>query len=339
MLNKAVIDLKILRKNALAVKGKLNVGVKFCAVVKADGYGHGGTVIANALYNVVDCFAVALVEEGVELRLSGIDKDILVLIPCFDTDLERAIGYNLTLTVCSVEQVDKIEKQARRQGVNVKVHVKVNTGMNRQGVDGSTALEEILERIARSKHIMLDGAYSHFANPENKMSRIRAENAFLVANNLVKRYNNKAVCHISASGGFLAGVQADMVRVGILLYGYKPFKSDNVCVKPIMKIYSPIIGERFIEKGESALYGDCKSQKAQKISLVRYGYADGLFREKTLGQFNNRCMDVTALTSPVIKNGNALIFDDADKLAKKYGTISYELLTKATMRAEKIYIR
>ena len=181
MRNTAFIDLNNLTYNATEIKKRLNKGVKFCAVVKADAYGHGASVVANALYNLVDCFAVAIVEEGIELRQSGIDKDVLVLTTAFKEDLERAIDYNLTLTVTSVRQIKDIIRLAHRKNKKVKIHIKYNTGMNRQGVDGVCQLKEILEVISRSKFVVLDGFYSHFSAPENKKSLNSALNKFLLA--------------------------------------------------------------------------------------------------------------------------------------------------------------
>lgn len=339
MLNKAVIDLRVLKENATAVKGLLPNSTKFCAVVKADAYGHGGVECANALYNIADCFAVALVEEGINLRLSGIDKEILVLTPVYPDDCELIIRYDLTATVCSFFQAKMLERVAKSMERAVKVHIKFNSGMNRQGVDSLLELEQIASQFYKSEYVKICGLYSHFANPENKSARRIAQNKFLLANNCVKSYNKNIVCHISASGGMLSGVFYDMVRVGILLYGYKPFPTDKITVRPIMKILSPILRERTIKEGESALYGDFPSKKEQKLSLVRYGYADGLDRVAVDGQFNNRCMDVTAYTDPIIEEGYAVVMEDAEELARKYNTISYEILTKSAMRAEKIYLR
>ncbi len=334
MRNFAVIDLVKLKNNALKIKKKLKKGVKFCAVVKADGYGHGGVEVASALYGIVDSYAVAIVEEGIALRQAGIDKDILVLIPPFRSDLEKAVRYSLTLTATSKNDLIRIARECENQAKSVKIHIKYNTGMNRQGVDGIDELEKML-CYADKKGLIIEGLYSHFACPENENSQKTAYNKFLLALSVAKGYNNKIIGHISASGGFLKGAQCDMVRIGILLYGYKPFPCD-FDVKPIMRLYAPVIAHRSLKKGDTALYGDKVSGRAQEISLVRYGYADGLMRKSVKGQFNNRCMDVTAVKGYVKK---ALVMGDADKLAKSYGTISYEILTKVCLRAEKIYKR
>ena len=338
MLNKAIINLNKLVDNALAIKKELKKGVKFCAVVKADAYGHGACEVANALYPFVDSYAVALAEEGVELRLAGIDKDILCLNPPTREDAKLFVEYNLTATVYTCEHVNFLQSIAKKLERKVKVHVKFNAGMNRQGIDKIAEFKEFLEYLKSKKQLLLDGFYSHLSQPENKKRLKLQVNNFLLAKKVVKVYNNKATCHVSASGGFLSGVQEDMVRIGILLYGYKPFKSDKIKVEPIMKVYAPVLCTRRLKKGERALYGNCKSRKTQTVSLIRYGYADGLFRKRIRGQFNNRCMDLTAITK--IPNGKYYaVMENAQKLAKRYKTISYEILTKCAMRAQKIYIR
>lgn len=340
MLNKAYIDLNLLKNNALAVKEKLNKGVKLCAVVKADAYGHGASMCANALYPFVNSFAVALIEEGVALRQSGVNKDIIVLIPPFVSDLPSAVHHRLTLTVSTVLDVLRAQGESQKQNKRTKVHIKVNTGMNRQGVDSLDELILLVKEVKKSKNLILDGVYSHFACPEEEKSRNEALNKFLLANKIVKGYNNKVTSHISASGGFLSGVQMDMVRIGILLYGYKPFASSLLSVKPIMHIEAPVVKRFTLKAGESALYGNCTAKNDIDLSLIRVGYADGLFRVSTDRQFNNRCMDLTAVKGWYFNNVPILGNDiNADVLAREYGTISYEILCRATARAEKIYIR
>ncbi len=339
MLNKAYIDLNRLRQNVKNIKAKLDKNVKFCAVVKADAYGHGAEQIANAIYTECDCFAVAIVQEAIRLRQSAIDKDILVLTPPFNCDLADAVFYDLTLSVDSEDILNKIERECKRQKKQIKIHIKYNTGMNRLGVDSLKELERLAKRISASKYLVLDGLFSHLPCPENKKSTKLAQNKFLLANNLIKGYNNKAVCHLSASGGFLKSVPSDMVRIGILMYGYKPFPSDMVKVKPIMKIYAPLLKERALKKGDKCLYGQTLLNQDKRLYLVRYGYADGLPRQKTKGQFNNRCMDVTACENAKLTKKGVLIMGNADKIAKTYGTISYEVLTKCAIRSKKTYIR
>lgn len=340
MLNKAVIDLNALRQNALNVKRKLKKETKLCAVVKADAYGHGASACASALYGICDAFAVALVEEGIELRLGGVDKEILVLIAPFPKDLERAVFYDLTLTVCKREQLFAVMKEAEAQKKRVKIHLKFETGMNRQGVKDLEELKFLTETACKSKYAEITGIYSHFAKPEDEKERNAALDKFLLAIKLVKGYNNKITAHISASGGFLKGVHLDMVRIGILLYGYKPFPSTAISVKPVMNLYSPVIDVKHWEKGERAFYGAKPVKSGGDYAIVRYGYADGLSREDIGGfQHNARCMDVTAIQVGLLRGDYYNVLGDVEKTAEAYRTISYEILTKAAIRAEKIYLR
>ena len=338
MLNKAVIDLGIIKKNAIAVKSKLKGNTKLCAVVKADAYGHGAEVISSALYPYADCFAVALLEEGIKLRLSGIDKEILCLIPFFSGEEDVAVRYGLTATVTDFSQLSALNCAAREQNTVAYAHVKFNTGMNRQGVDGLDNLKKLLDYSLKFSNLKISGLYSHFYAPEKKKAFNLQVDKFLLANNLIKGYNNNVTCHISASGGLLKGALFDMVRVGILLYGYSPFNTDSIEVTPAMKVFAPLVNKRFLSANEVALYGGKRARKNTYINLVRYGYADGLSRKCVKGQFNNRCMDLTALTDYQECAHGVSILDNADFIAQKYNTISYEILTKAALRAVKIYI-
>ena len=338
MLNKAVIDLGKIKSNAIKVKQKLKKGVKFNAVVKADGYGHGAEMVARSLYKITDSFSVALLEEAVSLRLSGIDKEILCLIPFDESETDKAIHYGITATVSNVEHIKALGVSAKRLQKNAYVHVKFNTGMNRQGVDSVEKLTELIKFCHQFKEIKVSGLYSHFATPENKNALKYQLDKFLLANKLIKGYNNNVTCHISASGGFLSGVQLDMVRIGILLYGYKPFESSLIQVNPAMQIFAPIVDKRRLKVGEHALYGDKRAERETQFNLVRYGYADGLFRKEIDGQFNNRCMDLSAMCGEMVTEFGYPVMTNADILAKRYDTISYEILTKASLRAEKIYL-
>ena len=333
MRNIAVIDLRTLKNNAKKVKAALPSGVKLCAVVKADAYGHGACECANALYKIADCYAVALVEEGIALRLSGIDKDIIVLIPIKKEEAPVAVEYGLSLTVANVTDISVLEREGKKQDKTVKVHVAINSGMNRLGVNVEE-LDGICFKLKKCRYVKLKGVFSHFACPENKKRRLAALKKFSAAAKKLKTVNLDVIKHISASGGFLCGEYQDMVRIGILLYGYKPFKSDFP-VKPVMRIYSHTVVKRNVKKGELVLYGDKPLSKGAKYSLVRVGYADGFLRKKTEGLINNRCMD----TSGVIGNFDGKVLTDADKIAKERKTISYEVLCSATSRAEKKYIR
>ena len=216
MRNIAEINLENLYRNAAEVKKRLPENVRFCAVVKADAYGHGAAECAAKIYKLADCFAVALVEEGVTLRQSGIDKDVLILIPVTKEEIAVAVRNNFTLSVQSVSDVKLIEKECRKQKRRVKVHVAVNSGMNRLGAN-LDEIDEIVNELKKCKYLFAEGVFSHYACPENGKRRKAALKIFNMAAEKVKKINPAAIKHISASGGFLKGDYLDMVRIGILL--------------------------------------------------------------------------------------------------------------------------
>ena len=337
MLNIAIVSLKNLKQNAKTIKRRLPKNCKFCAVVKSDAYGHGMVQCANALYPIVDCYAVATVEEGVTLRVSGINKEILVLSPFIKQDAYLAVKYGLTLSLDDEKDLKVLNLQAKKQKTIAKIHIKVNTGMNRLGVDNLEDLKKILHNLGLYKNVKLEGIYSHYSNPRNIKSLETQTHKFLLANNLLKSYNINVTKHISASGGFLHGKFFDMVRIGILLYGYTPFKTNKISLKPVMQVRSVVLKSRQLNKGDTAFYGDKKAKKPVSLSIVGYGYADGLFRKQIKQIFNNRCMNLTAIKSSVKKGKFLTVMENAETIAKQTKTISYEVLSTCSMRAEKIY--
>ena len=340
MQNVAVIDLVKLRQNAISIKESLPPGVKFIAVVKADGYGHGAEEVANAIHDVADCFAVALLEEALSLRYAGVKKDILVLVPPFKTDIEKAVENNVTLAVDDYSLIEEIDKVAHFKKKIAKIELIVNTGMNRFGFNPKTLIL-LLPKIKMLEHISVRGVFSHFFHAENLISRHKQSKTFSDVEKFVKDYFPLALSHISASGGFIKGEYYDAVRIGILLYGYYPFKANQkkFSVKPVMSVYSPVIKDGFIKSGEHLLYGKYMAKEDERYSLIRYGYADGLPRKQVENMFNNRCMDVSAIKNQSKSKFFCILSQNADEIAKKYDTISYEVLTSIARRSNRVYIR
>ena len=187
----SVINLSAIRNNALRIK-KLSKSSKFYAVVKADAYGHGAEEVSRCIEDIVDGFCVAIIKEGIALRVAGITKKILVFTPPLDCyDVLRARAYNLTVTVNSVETAELTG--------GLPCHIKINTGMNRHGCN-LEELPELLKTVTNA-----EGVYSHFFAPENDRASEAQFKLFGEAVKLVKRTNPEATAHISASGGILRG--------------------------------------------------------------------------------------------------------------------------------------
>ena len=317
------ISLPALRRNALKIKSLAKGGL-FYAVVKADGYGHGAEEVARAIEDICDGFCVAIVEEGIALRAAGIIKDILVLTPPLDGyDAARIKAYNLTATVNSVETANLICGQ--------DCHIKVNTGMNRNGCN-SDGLADVLQALPPES---IKGVYSHLFAPENLSAAQKQRQIFLKAVKEVKRVSPNAVPHLAASGGLLRGEKFLFggVRVGILLYGYAPggFKADGF--EPVLKVYARRTQQtEFIGGGVGYNFAD---KNYKRLSVYRAGYADGFSRIVPLGE-KTLCMDCYLSEDD---SEMSLIMGNADVYAKRCKTISYEVLTRVTQRSERVYER
>lgn len=321
----AVINLSALKENAKKIKSNLSENVKFCAVVKSDAYGHGLSETAIAIENQVDFFAVSFLEEGMILRYSGIKKPILILIPLKNSELSFAERYNLSVSVSSVKQAEFIKDN----DIKVKVHIAVNTGMNRLGVDSFEDFKKIFSILGS---IRVQGVFSHFFS-ENRETCEKQFLRFKKFKKYAKKVNANVICHICASNFLYLDktYQLDMVRVGIALYGYSP--DERLKTTPCMKIYAEKLADRNLQKNQNALYGNFVLQKSEKVSIIKYGYADGAPRVSDL-TLNNRCMDISCVKQ---SKKSHIVMDDALKIAKKLGTIPYEVLVSFSKRSNKVY--
>ena len=318
----SVIDLNAIRYNAQKVR-LLSKNTFFFAVVKADAYGHGAEEVSRYIEDIADGFCVAIIEEGIALRIAGITKPILVFTPPLDEyDARRAMEYNLSVTVNSLKTAKLCVKNS--------CHIKVNTGMNRMGCTVSE-LPEILKELDLGN---VEGVYSHLYAPENGIASSAQYALFERASRFVKTYKPSVCAHLSASGGILRGGRYlfDGVRAGILLYGYAPsgFEAE---VKPAMKVYAKRVQTTDFVGG--GIGYNTAEKRYNKLNTYRCGYADGFSRGVPLGE-KTLCMD--SFISE--QNEDFLcVMDNAEEYAKKCGTISYEVLTNITHRSERIYIK
>jgi alanine racemase len=329
----SIINLTAIRENTQKVLKMLN-GKKLYAVVKADAYGHGALQVAQAIQDLVQGFCVAICDEGASLRIGGITKPILVFAPPLgNDDIYRAQMYNLTLTVNS--------KYTARLIKNLNCHIKINTGMNRYGCNNSD-LYEIMNILQPEQ---IQGVYSHLYCAQSKKISLAQLKIFNDAVEKVKAKNPKAIAHIAASGGIISGggYLCDCARCGIMLYGYTPAGFKKQDLTPALKVYAPL-SQVTSKVGGGAGY-NIIHKNYKKLLTVRAGYADGFIRKVPLG-IKNLCMDAY-----VAKNNNVSgaitymgqtylpVLTDAEDYAKRCGTISYEVLCRATSRSLKIYER
>ncbi len=378
----AEIYLKNFEDNVKAIRKFVKAGVKICCSVKADAYGHGALPCAKAALKCgADYLAVATVGEGIELRGAKIKAPILLLSYCSPSEMKDLVKNNLTPFVGDEEYIELIEKAARslKLGKKFPVHLAIDSGMGRVGcLPKDAAL--LAKKIDSSKYIKLGGMCTHFASADGTSAKDRAyakkqRDAFVSAVESVKAAGIKpGIVHSSSSAALMDKPewQFDMVRPGIILYGYYPdkitakylkAKKTPLEIKPVMAFVTGISALRPFEKGMSVSYGSTwTASKNTTIGVLPVGYADGLLRRhagslkvsvnKKLYPVRGRiCMDQCMLDLGSAKGikrfDRAVIFGPkesgalltADDLANDAGTISYEILTCVGKRVERVYIK
>lgn len=281
----AEIDLDKIVENVKNIKSGLKENVKICPVIKTDGYGHGAVPVAKALKGIADFYAVATIDEALNLRAHEIFEPILVLGYIHPSKYNAAIDNDIRITLYDFDMLEELEGAAKAKNKKALAHIKLNTGMNRLGFSCDDASAEYIKKIFHSEHITCEGIYSHFYLADSKDKD--AENKqFEEFDSFVKRLEAEGVCfeikHISnsASAIDIPGHSLDMVRLGIAIYGLYP--SDeimNLKLKPALSLKSHIIMLKDIHAGDTIGYGATfKAEKDMKIATIPIGYGDGYQR-------------------------------------------------------------
>lgn len=341
---KAEISLTNIQSNANAFKRLCQTRV--CAVVKADAYGHGAEKVAFALEGIVDCFAVAILDEALKIRTAVCGKDILILTPpTQETEIYLSAKNGFIVSVGDYACAKLVCKVAQSKKILVRVHIKTNTGMNRYGMD-INALERTCSLLKNTARVSVEGLYSHLYGASKESSekqRVRFEKMRATC----LKYFENIRCHLSATFGALLGekYRYDMVRIGIGLYGYLPTGTrQKISLKRAMTVYAQITATG-VYTGDGVGYGE-KIQTPEKgtpIHVCRFGYADGFLRKRKNGlrgyenHANNLCMDACVRKGKAKKGSWVKILDNAEQTAQITGTIAYEVLCAASRRAEMVY--
>lgn len=345
----AKINLKAIENNASALKNL--TGVRLCAVVKANAYGHGIEAVTSALSSAADMFAVALIEEGKEIRVAACGKPILVLTPPADeAQAEEILRNGFIASVSDFRTAGMILSCAERCALSARVHLKVNTGMNRYGMN-VFMLGRVCKLFKGNPSVAVEGIYSHLYTHSFEESE-RQRQLFLRMKRVCERYYPSVISHLSATYGALLGESFafDMVRVGLGLYGYLPdgiALSLRECIRleKAMKVYALAVQSRKYSFG-GAGYGildERTKDSLSELTVLRVGYADGFARKKENGMTGRErnlsplCMDVCVRRGRKRSGGYVPVMTDAEETAKESGTISYEILCAVTGRAEFVY--
>lgn len=343
--NTAVISLKNVKHNVRVLRSLLPPQTAFFAVVKANAYGHGAERVAESIQPLVNGFAVATVSEGIALR-GYTEKEILVFTPPLDEeDAFLSAAHNLTVTVCNFSSFYLASACAEKYGLKIKAHLKVNTGMNRLGLQGAP-FRRLCALAAKRQRVRVTGIYSHLYAPHDKAASEAQRRLFLREREVAEREFGKLYAHLSATGGILRGEKYafDGVRAGIGIYGYLPqgfaLRGRDIGLRPAMKVYTRAVQTHAFTGGGVGYSPASEGEKYGKLTVYRTGYADGFPRKGNglLRAEGNLCMDGCISRQRADYGGKKLIFSDAEKVAESADTISYEVLCAATRRARFVYV-
>jgi alanine racemase len=374
----AEIDLSAVTHNTRVLAG-LAEPAELCAVVKAHGYGHGGPAVARAaLAGGAQRLAVALVDEGVELREHGITGPVLLLSECGPDAVETAIEFGLTPTLYSRDAIAAFAAGARGAGRRASVHLKVDTGMHRVGTTPEDFVA-LAEEIAREPWLELEGVWTHLpvADGEQEEDRSYTEGQLdlfdrLVAD-LVGAGISAPLVHAANTAGSIAFPRSRhaMVRCGIGLYGYLPGdavqrsfeeQAAGEVMRPAMALKARVVAVRELEAGERPSYGRLRPLPARAfVATVPIGYADGVPRalfgagyEVLIGGKRRPLAGMVTMDQIVIdcgdddsvRPGDEVVLlgtqgDEtitADDWARMLGTISYEVVCGVGPRMPRVLL-
>lgn len=347
----AVVNLKNMIDNINLVYKKTNKPMM--AVIKADAYGCGYQEVALSLkeHPYIAMFAVATLKEAIELRTLGIEKDILILgaIPRNKEDVELAIQYNITLTVFSLEYITLLTSFIT--SMPLKVHIKLDTGMNRIGFKTKEELQQALSLMPTTL-FSIEGIFTHFATADGSDDDYHHQlNTFYkMIEGLDYKYMH---CCNSAAMMYHHETKTNLGRIGIAMYGIDPAGNDSKELKQVMSLYTKVAMVKKIDKDERVGYGlTYTASQEEYIATLPIGYADGIIR-KNQGRnvyINGKYYPIVGrvcMDQMMIKVDQTVKIDDQVEIfgehitlasmAKDLETIAYEIMCLITKRVERIY--
>jgi alanine racemase len=360
------VDLKILAENYNKIKEHV-LPAKMMPILKANAYGHGLVRVARLMQDLkADYIGVAVLEEGILLRDNGIKIPILVLGGIWGNQIPIFLKHDLIITASSLGKLKQIDELAGQMKIKAKVHLKIDTGMERIGVHYYTA-EKFLEEAIKCTNIKIDGIYSHLANSELRdtaYTHLQIERFNGVLRFYEKHSIEMPMRHIANSGAILQMPEAnlDLVRPGIMLFGVYPSNetAKTIFVKPALTWKSLVVYFKVIKAGHPVGYGSTwQSNHDVRAVTVPVGYGDGYFRSmshnaqvllrgKRYPVVGSISMDqiVVNIESDSSYNGDEVILFGSDgknkitveNLADWAGTIPYEILTNINTRVPRVYL-
>ena len=368
----AQIDLDAIRENLLSIKAHLNPEMKLCAVVKADGYGHGAEQVAEVTKDLVWGFAVATPDEGILLRKRGIENPILLLGHVKTERYEEMIEHEIRLPLFETEKVKAFSEAALKLGKTGYYHVKVDTGMGRIGLLPDEAGLAAVEEMVQYPGVKAEGIFTHLATAdmiENEPALVQNRKFLDFILKLIEKKIVFPIIHSANSAATILfeGLNLSMSRVGVALYGLCPSDEYDwmaTPLKPAMSLYTEVIYTKTLPAGYSIGYGGTfVTQRESRIATLSVGYADGYARSlSNKGEVlihGRRCpivgkvcmdqmmVDITDLPDAMdVKEGDrvTLIGRDGDEcitmeeLGKLSGRFNYEFVCDISKRVPRVFM-
>ncbi|MBQ8674987.1 MAG: bifunctional UDP-N-acetylmuramoyl-tripeptide:D-alanyl-D-alanine ligase/alanine racemase [Bacteroidaceae bacterium] len=357
------VNLNALIDNLHYYKAFLQPETKIVCMVKASAYGIGALETSKTLQDQgVDYLAVAVADEGAELRRGGITANIIVMNPEM-TSFKTLFDYRLEPEVYSFQLLEALIYAAEKEGItNFPIHIKLDTGMHRLGFNPETDIEQLIMRLSRQSALVPCSVFSHFAGSDDDQFDDFSRRQFALfenaSNQLQAAYNHKILRHIcnSAAIEHFPKYQLDMVRLGLGLYGINP--RNNKIINNVATLKTTILQIRDVPAGDTIGYSRRGTvARDSRIAAIPIGYADGLNRQ--LGNGNcycmvgghkapyvgNICMDVCMIDVtgiPCSEGDQAVIFGNdlpVTQLSDACHTIPYEILTSISPRVQRVYVQ
>ena len=363
---RADIDLDAIARNIKAVQKGLRKGVKTCAVIKADGYGHGAIPISERIKDLVDFFAVATIDEALELRKNGIFHPILILGFTHPSFNEDAIRNDIRLTVFDYDTAKKISHDAAALKKTARIHIKVDTGMSRIGFPANEESIQTIKKIQALPNLEIEGLFTHLfaADERSKASAMKQIMKFgEFFNDLEKAGVSIPIKHCSNSAAAinLNLANFDMVRLGVVIYGMYPSRYvHQIPLRPALSLKSYVSMVKTLKAGASVSYGATwTAEQDTVVATVPVGYADGYMRilsnrgyvlinGKKAPIIGRVCMDQFMVDVTKIKKVKQ--FDEvvligkqkdkeitAEEIAELAETINYEITCSLSPRVPRLY--
>lgn len=364
------IDLDAVAWNIKQIKSLIGSEVKLMTVVKADAYGHGAREVAKvALQNGTDRLGVALVKEGKKLRQVGLKAPILILSPIYKEQIPEIVEFGLIPTVFTLNMAEEISKYGQKTGQKIDVHLKVDTGMGRIGVQKNQALK-LIKKITGLPYINIEGIFSHLARADEETGEDYTYRQLHKFESLLADLKMAGIKiplkHLANSAALLEYPESkfDMVRAGITTYGLWPSLEvkDGLHLKPALEFKAKLAYIKELPAGYSVSYGcTYTTSTSTKVGTLPLGYSDGYSRSlsnkgevlvkgkraKILGRvcMDQFMIDVTDISGVDLETEVVLIGKSgeekitATELANKIGTINYEVISQIGDRVTRIYLK